>query len=106
MGAVVRFFAAVHRGRVVRSFTSVRQYRYAVLHFNQPGAEPVVIWRTTFEGAQRSLTLNRRIRNRVIVSALETSTLLPVGTLVEDAVVERLQQRNHQPQTTNQEERH
>jgi hypothetical protein len=100
MGAVIRFFAAVHGGRIVGAVSSIRPYRYAVLHFVERDKPPVVIWRTSFEGAYRVLSLNRRIRTREMVSAIETSTLLTVGSVVEQEVLDRLNE-NPQPQTTN-----
>lgn len=86
MGAVVRFYAAVKDGRVVASCSTVRRYRYAVLHFTKVGT--FATFHTTPEGADRaSIHMLASAPQKEIVEVIETKRRLQPGAPFDVAEV-------------------
>lgn len=78
MGAVIRHYAAVKDGRVVASCSTIRQYRWAVLHTTKIGV--FATFHTTREGAERAtLHMAAAAPDKELVEPIETKRKLPAG---------------------------
>ena len=94
MGAVIRHYAAVKNGMVVGSCSTIRQYRYAVLHTTKAGT--FATFHITLEGATRAtLHMASSAPDKELVQPIETNVRMALGDLLPRPELEQVAHVRH-----------